>query len=187
MKTAIFLGEGFETCEAMITVDLLRRAKLVIDMVSISNDLEVTSSHGIKIKADYVLQEVDLDAYDAYILPGGLNGTRNLEACTPLKDALMKANQGGKLICAICAAPSILGHLGLLEGKTFTCFPNFEEDGYKGNYDNHVMAVKDGNIITGCGMGGTIEFARTILKELVSDDVLVAVENGIQYEHKRMK
>lgn len=181
MKTALFLAEGFEDCEALITVDMLRRGNCGIETVSIADDPLVRSSHGVKMYADHCWKEIDPSAYDVLILPGGKLGTKNLEAFAPLKDALKKHYEAGKLTCAICAAPSILGHMGILKGRKYTCFPSFDAD-YGGSYQME-LAVRDGNVITGRGMGATIEFARMILMELVDPAMLRHVEYGMQYEH----
>lgn len=182
MKCLIYIAEGFEECEALITVDLLRRAGIRIDTVSISNEKAVKSSHNVTIMCDYVLSEVNPDEYDVLIMPGGKAGTANLEACDAVKEAFSRHCAEGKLTCAICAAPSILGHLGMLKGKKYTCFPSFDESSFGGEYQM-MLAVRDGNIITGRGMGATIEFAREILKTVLSDEEMKAVEAGIQYEH----
>ena len=159
MKFAIFLADGFETCEGLITVDMLRRAALSIDTISMNETLEVTTSHGIRLQAD-----------------------RLLEANERLK-AIFKAHlESGALTCAICAAPSILGHMGLLKGRKYTCFPSFNENAFGGEYQNE-LAVTDGNLITGRGMGATIEFARHILMKTTDEETLQKVQNGMQYEH----
>ncbi len=181
-KCAIFLADGFETCEGLITVDLLRRASLDIDTVSMNESLTVTTSHGISLQADRVFSETDPKDYDVLIIPGGKQGTANLEASEELREAMRSHLESGKLTCAICAAPSILGHMGLLKGKKYTCFPTFDEAGFGGEYQME-LAVTDGNLITGRGMGATIEFARHILMKTVSEEVLKSVQNGIQYEH----
>lgn len=180
MKCLVYLAEGFEECEALITVDLLRRGNVAVDTASIANTEMVKSSHNIEVKADYKLNEVDPESYDVLIMPGGKLGTANLEACEEVTSAYRKHYDSGKLTCAICAAPSILGHMGILKGKKYTCFPSFDEDSFEGEYQK-TSAVKDGNVITGRGMGATIEFARLILKELIGEDGLKDVENGIQY------
>ncbi len=181
MKCLVYLATGFEECEALITVDLLRRADIEVDMVSISDSLEVSSSHQIVVKANRLLKDVNVKDYDVLILPGGKVGTANLEASMEVKNAVQNHFEEGKLTCAICAAPSILGHLGILENRKYTCFPSFDGN-YGGSYQE-VLAVSDGNLITGRGMGATIEFAREILKKLVSEQVLENVENGIQYAY----
>ena len=181
-KCAIFLADGFETCEGMITVDMLRRAQITVDLISMNNDLNVTTSHGIHLTAEKLFSETDPKDYDVLILPGGKLGTANLESCEPLKAALKEHLESGKLTCAICAAPSILGHMGLLAGKKYTCFPTFDDPSYEGEYQQE-LAVRDGNLITGRGMGATIEFAREIIKALADEETLHRVEYGIQYEH----
>ncbi len=178
-KCAIFLAEGFEECEALITVDMIRRTDVGIDMISLSDSYEVTSSHNITVKADYLLDEVSLEDYDALILPGGKLGTENLEKCEVLKNALVKHYEENKLVCAICAAPSIFGHLGFLKDKNYTCFPSFDDD-YKGTYQK-VFAVCDGNVITGRGMGATIEFAKEILLKYKSEEEVEELLESIQY------
>ncbi len=181
MKCLLYLADGFEECEALITVDLLRRADVKVDMVSIMEKQEVTSSHQIVVKADCMLADVNPADYDVLILPGGKVGTANLEACDAVKDAVAKHFTEGKLTCAICAAPSILGHLGLLKERKYTCFPTF--DGAYGGMYQEVLAVCDGNLVTGRGMGASISFAREILKQLVSAETLASVDNGIQYAY----
>lgn len=184
-KCAIFLADGFETCEGLIVVDLLRRANVSIDMISMNDTLTVTTSHHVVIQADKKYDEINVSSYDVIVLPGGKVGTANLDSCASLKDAIVKHYESGKLTCAICAAPSIFGKLGMLKGKEYTCFPSFDGE-YGGSYQQK-LAVTDGNLITGRGMGATIEFAREILKQLISEEELQNVQNGIQYEHSIFK
>ena len=180
-KCAIFLADGFETCEGLIVIDLLRRAGITIDMISMNDDLTVTTSQKVVLQAEKLYKDMDAKDYDVLILPGGKVGTANLEACDSLKKALKEHFEDGKLTCAICAAPSIFGHLGMLEGKKYTCFPDF--DGNYGGFYQQELAVSDGNLITGRGMGATLEFAREILKQLIDEEALKKVQHGIQYEH----
>lgn len=182
MKCAIILAEGFETCEALITVDILKRAKVDIDMISITENTAVPSSQNIVIQADAYWGGQDMDNYDVLILPGGKLGTKNLEAFEPLKKQIETQVKQGKWMAAICAAPSILGHLGLLKNKKYTCFPEFDAD-YGGTYCE-CLSVIDGNIITGRGMGATIEFGRNIVRSLCGEEALDALDYGIQYEHR---
>lgn len=181
MKCAIYLADGFETCEGLITVDLLRRANIEIETISIKDANFVRTSQGIDMLTDRIFMETDPSEYDVLILPGGKIGTANLEQFDALKEALRAHFEAGKLTCAICAAPSILGHMGLLKDRKYTCFPTFDDD-YGGEYQQE-LAVRDGNLITGRGMGATIEFAREILKVLTDEETLKKVEYGIQYEH----
>lgn len=176
---AIFLADGFEECEALITVDLIRRAKLTIDMISMNEDLLVHSSHNIGIMADKLFTDIHPDDYDVLILPGGARGVEKLDQNEDLKQAFAAHLRSGQLSAAICAAPSILGNMGLLEGREYTCFPTFDGE-FGGNY-RQIPAVTDGNLITGRGMGATMEFAFEILKQLVDDDMIDHVKNGTQY------
>lgn len=180
-KCAIFLADGFETCEGLITIDMLRRAGVEIDMISMNDDLTVTTSQKVVLQAEVLYKDADPADYDVLILPGGKVGTANLEACESLKEALLRHFESGKLTCAICAAPSIFGHLGMLQGKKYTCFPDFDGE-YGGEYQME-LAVNDGNLVTGRGMGATIEFAREILKQIVDEETLKKVQHGMQYEH----
>ncbi|MBR2676326.1 MAG: DJ-1/PfpI family protein [Solobacterium sp.] len=182
MKCAVFLAKGFEDCEALITIDMLRRAGIPIESISITDDRKVEASHGVTMFADRLWEEIDASEYDALILPGGKAGTENLGNFKPLLGALMSHWEKRKLTCAICAAPSILGTLGILKGRNYTCFPSFFREDYGGNYQME-LAVQDGNLITGRGMGATIEFARLIIRELTDEATLKKVEYGMQYEH----
>ncbi|MCH4207872.1 MAG: DJ-1/PfpI family protein [Solobacterium sp.] len=181
MKCAIFFAEGFEECEGLIIVDVLRRGNVGIDTVSITDSREVLSSHQVEVKTDKVWNEIKPDDYDVLILPGGKLGTENLEHFAPLTATLKKHCEAGRLTCAICAAPSILGHLGLLKHRNYTSFPAFSDPSYEGDYQME-LAVHDGNVITGRGMGATIDFALEILKT-INPNSLEHVEYGIQYEH----
>lgn len=164
-KSAIFFGTGYEEIEALTVVDILRRAGEEIEMVSITGERSVTSSHGVEVKMDRIFSEVDFDQLDVIVLPGGMPGTKNLEACEALMeqvDAFVKAE---KIVAAICAAPSILGHRGHLQGRNACSFPSFE-DHLDGAAVKKEPAVIDGNIITGRGMGAAVPFGLAILEKL---------------------
>lgn len=180
-KTAIFLANGFEEIEALTVVDLLRRKKIVCETVSISDDIFVSGSHGIKVSADKVLSEVSFEEYDALILPGGMPGTKNLEANGYLMSRFDEFEKAGKLICAICAAPSIFGHRGYLKGKKATSYPGFEND-LEGAILSTDSVVKDGNIITSRGMGTAIEFGGKIVEEFLGKDESEALLKAIVYK-----
>ena len=159
----VFFGEGYEEIEALTAVDILRRAALPVKMVSITQEREVTGSHQITVKMDAVLSEVNFDHVEMIVLPGGMPGTKNLEACEALMeqvDAFVKADRP---VSAICAAPSILGHRGHLKGKKACCFPSFEEH-LEGAEVLSEPSVISGNITTGRGMGAAIPFALSILE-----------------------
>ena len=127
MKRAVILfAEGYETVEALLVVDLLRRGGVEVTMASITEDEFVRSSHGVNVEMDAVLGEVDVLDYDAIILPGGMPGTINLGESDAVRKAILAMNDAGKIVAAVCAAPGVLGKYGLLEGKTACSFPQHE-------------------------------------------------------------
>lgn len=180
MKANIYLTKDFETVEALAVVDILRRAEIEVDLVSITNSLEVVSAQGVVVKADRLLG--DNEAADVLILPGGPN-TDSYKEVSTLKNILIEQNAASKHIAAICAAPSVLGHFGLLHGKNATCFPGFEKHllGAK-NIDKKARVVKDGNIITARGMGTAIDFALMIVEALKGGNEAIKIAKEIQYE-----
>ena len=180
-KVCVFFGEGYEEIEALTVVDLLRRVSVDTDMVSITGKKSVTGSHGIAVGMDKLLSEVDFDAVDMIVLPGGMPGTKNLEACEMLMEQVDAFVAAGKPVCAICAAPSILGHRGHLEGKKATSYPSFEEH-LTGATVLREPAVRDGNIITGRGMGCSIEFGLMILEHLADAGASEAMAEKIVYK-----
>lgn len=179
-KAAVFLAPGFEECEALMTVDLLRRAKIDTVMYSVHNTDEVTGSHNITVQADKRIEEMHNELFDAVILPGGMPGTTHLMASKQVNDIVLKHNRQNKIVAAICAAPSVLGELQLLQGKKATCFPGFEHQLY-GAVVGPEKAVTDGNIITAKGLGASIEFAHAIITELLDQKTADEVVKTIQY------
>lgn len=177
----VFLAEGFEETEAVVTIDILRRGYADVKTVSISGDKSVTGAHGITLMADIAISEVKKADAEAFILPGGMPGTTNLAESEEVKELLLYGNENDKLICAICAAPSVLGKLGILKGKRAVCYPGFEDylDGAK-VYEVPVM--HDGNIITSRGAGTAHLFAVEILTALKGDLVAEPVVKGMLYE-----
>ncbi len=166
--TYVFLAEGFEEIEALAVVDILRRCKIEVQTVSISENLQVTGSHGIPVMADVSLTQLDASTAKAFILPGGLPGADNLQACSPLKAALQQAAKKEKIVAAICAAPKVLGAFGLLHGKKATCYPGYEPE-LLGATPVTDKVVQDGNIITSQGVGTACEFAFALAKALGTD------------------
>lgn len=162
-KTAIFMADGCEEIEGLTVVDVLRRAGITIDMVSIGETCTVTGSHGIKFEADTVFEEADLESYDAAILPGGMPGTLNLGGHEGVNSVICSFAEKGKLVAAICAAPSVLGAAGILKGKRAACHPGFE-DKLTGASVLEETVVTDGNVITSRGMGTAIDFALAIVE-----------------------
>lgn len=179
-QACIFLATGYEEVEMLTVVDMLRRAKISIDMVSITDQKEVTSSHNVTITADKTLSEVNFDEAEMLILPGGIPGTPNLRACDPLCEKLKEFAANGKKVAAVCAAPTVLGELGILAGKKATCYPSFADKLATGDYVKQPV-VTDGNVITSRGMGTCIEFAGAIIETLKDKATADAVKEAIIY------
>ena len=175
MKALIIISNGMEECEALVTYDLLYRAGIETDLVGL--DREVVSSHNVTVKAHRHIDEVKMDDYDCLILPGGMPGTLNLEKDERVQKLIDDSLAKDKYIAAICAAPSILIHRGLLKDHRFTCFPGFEN----GLIPAEKKAVQDGRIITGKGMGAAVEFAHLIITNLVGKDKADEILQKIQY------
>lgn len=164
----VFLANGFEEIEAFTPVDCIRRCELEVRTVGVGGRV-VTGSHGIKVVADIDDFEIKLDeSLDMIVLPGGMPGTLNLEKSEIVQGAVDYCAQNFIPIAAICAAPSILGHKGLLEGKTATCYTGFEEQLYGANVVTDCPCVTDGDFITACGMGAALEFSCEIIRKLIS-------------------
>lgn len=176
----IFLATGYEEVEMLTVVDMLRRAEITIDMVSVTDSLAVTSSHNVTIQADRLLSDTNFDEAQILILPGGVPGTPNLRACQPLCDKLQEFAQNGKKLAAVCAAPTVLASLGILEGKKATCYPTFADKLESGEYVKQPV-VQDGNVITSRGMGTCIEFAAAIIEALKDKATADEVKEKIIY------
>lgn len=164
-KVAVVLAPGFEEIEAITPIDVLRRAGIEVDVLGFSQ--EVTGSHAITIRADK-LWSGDLSAYDMIVLPGGLPGSNHLRDDQKLIEALQTAHKAGKWLAAICAAPKVLGRAGLLDGRTYTCFPGVEEEIGTGHFKPDIV-VEDDRIITGRGAGVSLAFAYRLVEVLGGD------------------
>ncbi len=175
----IFLADGFEEVEALAPLDILRRANLDTVTVGVTGEF-VTGAHNITVKADIALSDVKFENIDAVILPGGLEGTENLDKNEIVKNAVKYADDNKKLVCAICAAPSILGKMGLLKGKKATCYPGFEDTFYGGEYVKQSVAVCD-NFITSDGMGSAYKFGFEITVALCGTEKAEEIKKQIQY------
>lgn len=179
-KVLVFFAEGFEEVEALTVVDLLRRAKIDVEMVSITDNLMVTGAHNITISTDTLWEDAHILNADGFILPGGMPGTRNLQAHQGLQKLLIQANEEKKLIGAICAAPLILGTNHLLEGKDACCYPGFENDLIGANVNEKPVNHHD-NIITSRGVGTAIAFSGKIIKTLCTEETEKEILNSILY------
>lgn len=169
----LFLANGFEECEALCPLDLMHRAKIEVTTVGVGGKY-IEGAHGITVCADITDAELCDDAPDGVILPGGMPGTLNLDACAAVHKALDAAEKRGALICAICAAPSVLGKRGMLRGKRAVCFPGFESY-LEGYIPSDARAIRDGNVITAVGMGAAFEFGILIVAALKGDEVAASL------------
>ena len=180
-KTGIFMANGCEEIEGLTVVDILRRAGLEIEMISINETTSVTGSHNITFLADTVFEDVNFDEFDAVVLPGGMPGTLNLGGHAGVNSVIKNFAENGKLVAAICAAPSVLGAAGILEGKNAVCHPGFEEK-LTGAVTSEETAVTDGSIITSRGMGTAIDFALSIVKYLKDEDTVIDLKKKLVYQ-----
>ena len=166
---AVHLANGFEEIEAITIIDVLRRAKLDVTTVSISDDYEVVGSHQIPVTADKLFSKMDYSGIDVLVLPGGMPGAKNLDQHEGLRKQIKHFHQEKKLLGAICAAPIVLGHLGLLKGEKAVCFPGFEGE-LHGAEILDVPTIRSGNIVTGRGAGVAMQFALKLVEELISKE-----------------
>ena len=162
-KAYVFLADGFEEIEGLTVVDVLRRAGAEVEMVSVMDRKEITGAHGIKVEADRMIEEAG--EADLYVLPGGMPGTLHLKEHAGLCRLLNQAEKKEKHIAAICAAPSVLGELGMLKGKRACCYPSFEEklNCLEVSYE---PVVTDGRITTSRGMGTAVRFSLELVSVL---------------------
>ncbi len=161
----VFLADGFEEVEGLTVVDLLRRAGIETQMVSITGDLAITGSHEIALNADVLFDEIDAGAAQLFVLPGGMPGTNTLAAHEGLGALLKEQAAAGKKIAAICAAPTVLGGLGLLAGKKAVCYPGLEGK-LTGAVTSENPVEVDGNVTTSRGMGTAIPFGLCLVAQM---------------------
>ena len=180
-KIGMMVANGYEEVEMLTVVDLLRRTGMTCDIISVSGEKELTSSHKVTVIADLLYEEADFDSYDALAIPGGMPGTTNLGAHAGVCEQLKKAYADGRMIAAICAAPTVFGKLGLLEGKKAICYPGME-DQLTGAEVTYEPAVRDGNIITSRGMGTAIDFGLAIIAYYEGEEAAAALAEKIVYE-----
>ena len=164
-KICVFFEEGYEEIEALTVVDICRRCGLGVDMVSVTEELMVTGSHGIGVRMDKGFSSADFQEYDMAVLPGGMPGTKNLEAHEGLMAQVDAYYAGGKYVAAICAAPSIFGHRGILKGRRACCYPGIEAHLEGAEVTAGPVEIAD-NVITSRGMGTAMDFALAIVEVL---------------------
>ena len=179
-KIGIFLAEGFEEIEGLVVVDILRRAGLEAVTISVTGQKEIHSSHQVGVLADRLFDEVGFAELDGVVLPGGMPGTTNLGAHAGVNEVIRSFAAEGKLVAAICAAPSVLGQAGILQGKKAACYPGFE-DKLTGAEVVYEEVAEAGNIITSRGMGTAIPFALSLVSYLVSGQKAQELAEAIIY------
>ena len=181
MKGLILLADHFEDVEALITIDMLRRAKIQIDLVSMTNNIELTTQSNIKLLADYLLKDINTKEYDFLVIPGGKAVFETHLSSNITKNIVNEFNNQNKLIATICAAPGILGVNGLLDTKEFVCFPCCENNVPKGMLVDKKVVVTN-NLITSKAAGTTFDFAYEIIKYLTNEKLAKQVLSSVYYK-----
>lgn len=181
-RVYVFLADGFEEIEGLTVVDMLRRADISTEMVSIMNSKQVKGSHGIEVTADSLFEEKTYEDAELLVLPGGMPGTLNLGNHEGLCKLLKKHYEEEKKIAAICAAPSVFGQLGFLKGRKATCYPGFEEKLEGAVLCAQKVAV-DGNVTTAKGMGAAIGFSLKLIEQLADKETADKIGKAIIYGH----
>ncbi len=177
-KVYVFLAEGFEEVEALTPIDVLRRAGLQVVTVSVMENQVVEGAHGVPVVADALFADIDQEAADMLLLPGGMPGATNLDAHEGLGALIMAYAAAGKPLAAICAAPLVYGRRGLLNGKKATCYPGFE--GYLEGAEYTAAPVEqDGNFITGKGPGAAMDFAFAIVEKFCGAEKVQELKQGM--------
>ena len=168
----VLLAEGFEEIEALAPVDLLRRVDIEVATVSLTDDLLVEGGHGIFVKADMNIEQIDFGALEMLVLPGGIGGVCSIANSTVAVDLIVKVWEAGKKLAAICAAPKVLAQLGILKGLSVVCHPSVNNDVMSagGRLLHNKQAVCDQNLVTGKAAGSSIEFALEIIAVLRDRD-----------------
>ena len=176
-KALVAFADGFEDIEAVSIVDVLRRGGVEVVTASLNAEPYAVSAHGIQMSTDAVLANVLDDEYNAIILPGGGEGTQNLKNCAPLLQRLRRQKEDGGLVCAICAAPTVLEAAEVLDDESVTCYPSCRTE--MGRHVDDVPVIADGQIITGQAPGSATLFALVILAHLEGSRAAHNVANGM--------
>lgn len=180
-KIAIFFAEGYEEIEALSVVDICRRCDLTIDMISVTEEMQVEGAHGIKVGMDKTFSQTDFAEYDMIVLPGGGGGTKGLEAHQGLMAQVDAFYEEGKYVAAICAAPSILGHRGILRGRKACCYPGFESHLEGAQVTAGPVEISE-HVITSRGMGTSIPFGLAIAEVFCGADKAEEMAKAIIYK-----
>lgn len=179
-KIAVFFAEGYEEIEALTVVDICRRCGLEVSMVSVSGDKLVKGSHGVGVEMDISLPQMNFAEYDMLVLPGGMPGTKNLEACEELMAQVDAFHAAGRYIAAICAAPSIFGHRGILKGRRACSYPGFESHLEGADVTCGPVEISD-HVITSRGMGTAIDFALAIVRVFCGQEKAEELAKSVVY------
>jgi len=177
----LMLANGFEEIEAVTVVDLLRRADIQIKTASIMDEKLVYGAHGMALEADIMFKEIDFTTCTMAVLPGGMPGTMNLCNYKPLAEELLELRRKNKPVAAICAAPMVLGRLGILKGKRATIYDGMEDELAGADIIKKQNVVIDGDVITSRGPGTAIEFALAIIGFLKGPDKASEIRSDILY------
>lgn len=177
---AMLLGTGFEPLEAVAPCDILRRGGVEVKLAAIGEKL-VEAGHGVRVEADCTLAELDVKNLEMIILPGGVGGVRAIGASNAALDAVREVYDAGGFVAAICAGPTVLAKLGLLEGRRATCYPGCEDE-MAGAVMQNAGVVRDGRIITGRAAGAAADFGLALLAALKGEDEAKRVAAEIVYE-----
>ena len=180
-KAVVFFAEGTEECEALLVVDLLRRARVEVTIASATGNRAITSSHKVHINADALAEDIDYSDVDMVVLPGGIPGTPNLAANKTVTDTCVSFAQTGKKVAAICAAPAVvLGQLGLLKGRSATCYPGFESYAPKAHFTGNPVEVLD-TLVTANGPGAAFKFGYAIVALTKGQEAAADLKAAIMY------
>lgn len=179
-QVCVFLADGFEEIEGLTVVDLLRRAGVQVTTVSITGAYTIHGAHGIDVQADKIFEEMNYEGQDMLVLPGGMPGTLNLGAHKGLEVWLKQFYQEKKYIAAICAAPSVFGKYGFLNGRKATSYPGFEDELIGAEYVKDAVAVSD-FVITSRGMGTAIPFSLVLIEALIGKEKAEEIGKSIIY------
>lgn len=176
----VLLGEGFEEAEALVPVDLLRRAGEEVQLIGVDG-YRVTGAHGINVTADNTLMGLDADDMRMLVLPGGMGGVGSIQCNLSAMALIQKAANAGCWLAAICAAPTILAQLGLLDRRRAVCYPGMEDQMFSAVVDQSQSVVTDGRIITGRGPGAAFDFGLKLVEVLKGAAAAKEVQGQIHY------
>lgn len=174
----VLLGTGFEEVEALTPVDLLRRAGMQVRTVGLNGKM-VYSSHQIGVQADILMDELDIAQAEMIVVPGGLGGVDSIRACSEAMDAIRAVFDQGKLVAAICAGPTVLADLGIMEQKSATCYPSCQSGMVNAHVVKDAAVVRDGNVITGTSVGCAIKFSLALIEALAGEELAHKIQEQI--------